>query len=409
MATPSSACPTWLVNLYSAALYLYPKSFRENYREQMLQVFIDRYQGQQKSNPAFFLLDTIGDLGVSMSEEHFSDFFKHGRIRLAIIGLCFALGFLALRPLLTASLTDGFSFVGSVDNKISDRVFQNYAGHSKNIARDLLLSDDPIAVMAGAHLLSEWQSDSFDLSKETSSDLKTPITRTLTKNTGHAIAWLTAYPSCAQNNQACDASKVLNHLKIIAPENGMTWLYHASAALERGDVSAQAIYLSKANGSAFFDDGNNALNARWLYAHAENPYKLPWWSFLASRNLKKLESSIWTFDSYVPGCKEANKSRPDVQKSCREIAKKIAQQAASSLSLKFRAYALAVKLGDSDANAMHTLLLEQQRAYGHYLYAVESKDVRGLAKAYEAERQYDYAVKIAKANKQKKYPAVYEF
>ena len=54
METPSSRCPAWLVKFYGAALYLYPKSFREDYREQMLQVFIDNYRRQQKPNSSFF-------------------------------------------------------------------------------------------------------------------------------------------------------------------------------------------------------------------------------------------------------------------------------------------------------------------------------------------------------------------
>ncbi len=77
--------------------------------------------------------------------------------------------------------------------------------------------------------------------------------------------------------------------------------------------------------------------------------------------------------------------------------------------MKLHGYALAVKLGDTDSSAMHALLEEQQRAYWHYLYSAENKDVKALAQAYEDERQYDYAAKIAEANKQKKYPDLYEF
>lgn len=409
MATPSSACPTWLVNLYSAALYLYPKSFRENYREQMLQVFIDRYQGQQKSNPTLFLLDTLSDLGGSMSQEHLFDFSNNGRIKLAMTGLFLALGILMLRPILTSILSDGFENIGNTDNKISDRVFQHYAEHEKEVAQDLLLNDNPIKVLAGARLLSEWQSASFAISKENFIDLETPITKTLAENPDNAVVWLAAYPACVENKDACDANYVLKHLRIIAPENSATWLYSAAAALERGDMDAQAAYLNQAKSSLFFDDGNNALNASWLYANVENPYALAWWSFLASKNLKKLESTVLTHDSYVAGCKEAAKSGPGIQQSCIEIAKNIALQASSSLSLRFSAYALAVRLDDADSTAMHALLEEQQRAYWHYLYSAENKDVKALAQAYQDGRQYQYAAKIAEANKQEKYPDVYEF
>ena len=411
MATPNSRCPAWLLNLYSAALYLYPKPFRENYREQMLQAFIDNFQRKQKSNPALFLFDILTDLGGSMSQEHISSFSQQGRIKLAITALFFALGFLTFRPFLISLLSDGFDSIAKMDNEITDRVFQNYAEHQREIAQSLLHNENPVKVMAGARLLSEWQSASFAISEESLIDLETPIKQTLAKNPDSAIAWLAAYPSCVQNEQACDANYVLNHLKIIAPENGMTWLYNAAAALEHGDVSAQAAYLNQANKSLLFDDGNNALNATWLYANAENPYTLPWWSFLASRNLKKLESTLLTHDSYVPGCRDAAKSRPEIQQSCLEIAKKISLQVSSSLSLRFRANTLAVKLGDSDSNsnALHTLLEEQQRAYGYYLYSIENKDIKALAKSYEDERQYVYAAKIAEAHKQKKYPYMYEF
>ena len=127
METSSSGCPVWLVKLYGTALYLYPKSFRENYREQMLQVFIDNYRRRQRSNSAVFLLDTINDLGASMSQEHVSDFSKHGRIRMAMLGLCFVLGILALRPLLTATLTDGFVFIADFDQKIDTHLYSHYA------------------------------------------------------------------------------------------------------------------------------------------------------------------------------------------------------------------------------------------------------------------------------------------
>jgi hypothetical protein len=409
MASQNSRCPSWLINLYSVALYLYPKSFQENYREQMLQAFTDNYRRKQKHNSALFLFDTLTDLGGSMSQEHLSDFSNNGRIKLAMTGLFLALGILMLRPILTSILSDGFESIGNTDNKISARVFQHYAEHEKEVAQDLLLNDNPIKVLAGARLLSEWQSAAFTISKENFIDLETPITKTLAENPDNAVVWLAAYPACVENKDACDANYVLKHLRIIAPENSATWLYSAAAALERGDMDAQAAYLNQAKSSLFFDDGNNALNASWLYADVENPYALPWWSFLASKNLKKLESTILTRDSYVPGCRKAAKSRPDVKQSCLEIAKKIALQTSSSLSLKFRAYALAVELGDSNSNAMLELLEEQQQAYGYYLYSVENKDIKALAKAYQDKRQYEYAAKIAEANKQKEYPYMYAF
>ena len=70
---------------------------------------------------------------------------------------------------------------------------------------------------------------------------------------------------------------------------------------------------------------------------------------------------------------------------------------------------MAVKLGETDSSALLELLQEQNQGYYYYWYTTENKDVAALAKAYEAERQYDFAAKMAKANKQEKYPYLYEF
>ncbi len=412
METPNSGCPTWLINVYGAVLYLYPTSFRENYREQMLQVFTDNYQRRQKTNAALFYFDTISDLGNSMSQEHFSDFSKNGRIKLAMIGVFFALGFLTLKPFLTTSLSNAFDSVANIDNKISDYVYEDHSDYGKKLAQGLLLSNDPIKTMSAATHLNAW--NQFYASEGQNSqlyDLKTPVARALEKNANNANVWLAAYPLCVVDKQTCDANKVFNHLQMIAPENGMPLLYRASEARERGDINSQEMYLNKANNRLFFDDGKNAINASWLFAYAEQPYSLPWYSFLASKNLKKLETSAWAFDSYFQGCRDAHKSSAAIQTSCREIARKIALQANSSLSLKLQTHSLAVRLGDTDAssNAMLELLQEQNSGYYHYLIINETKDMKALAKAYEQERQYEYAAKIAEANKQKQYPDIYAF
>lgn len=411
METPLSGCPAWLVKLYGTALYMYPESFRENYREQMLQLFIDNYRRRQQPNSAIFLLDTIHDLGASMSQEHFSDFSKYGRIRMAILGLFFVLGILALRPFLTTALSDGFDGLASLDDKISDRVFVNYADYSKNLALDLLQSNDPLEVMAAAGQLSEWL-QWYEMGNKNKShiDLKTPVMQTLKSSAGNADAWLTAYPLCARDESLCDAKMVLNNLQRIAPENGMTWLYHASDAHERGDADLQALYLEKANAKGFFDDGKNAMNASWHYAFAERPYSLPWYSFLASRKLTKLETTVMAFENYgVPGCRDASISTPAVQQSCREIALKIAQQPSSSISLKLAASRIAAKLGDSDAKAQNELLQVQIKAYYFYVNGTENKDIKTLAEAYAQDRQYAFFAKMATTNQQVKYPDIYEF
>lgn len=411
MPTPRAHCPAWLLAFYKAALYLYPASFQKDYRELMLQAFADNYQHQQKSSSVLFLLETIGDLGNSMSQEHFSDFLKHGRTRIAILGLCFALGFLALRPLLTESLTDGFVSLAKTDDKISEFILQDYYRHSEKIASDLLDSDDPLKVMAGAHFAREWRSEIFlGLADAKIIDLKIPVNEALEKASRNSVVWIAAYPICVQDASICDANKVLTHLRKIAPDNGMTWLYSASEARESGDVEMQEIYLKKASTTVFFDDANNALNARWYYAHAETPYKLPWYNGFASRNLSKLESSVMGFDNYsIPGCKDAEKAVASILDSCLKITKKIALQSTSSLSLKLRATLVAAKLGDTDSNARLEFLREQNSGYYYYLYTSENKDVAALADAYKQERQYVFAAEKAAANKQEKYPDAYEF
>lgn len=411
METPSSRCPAWLVKFYGAALYLYPKSFREDYREQMLQVFIDNYRRQQKPNSSVFFLETVNDLGASMSQEHFSDFSKHGRIRMAILGLCFVLGILAFRPFFTTALSDGFDGLASIDDNISDRVFVNYADYSKNLAVDLLQSDDPLEVLAAAGQLSEWmQWYEMGNKNKIHIDLITPVMQTLKSSAGNADAWLTAYPLCVRDESLCDAKMVLNSLQRVAPENGITWLYHASDAHARGNADLQALYLEKANAKEFFDDGKNAMNASWHYAFAERPYSLPWYSFFASRKLTKLETTVTAFENYgVPGCKDASKSTLAIQQSCREIAMKIARQSSSSISLKLAASNIAAKLGDSDAKAQNELLQEQIKAYYFYVYGTENKDIKMLAEAYAQDRQYAFFAKMATTNQPVKYPDIYEF
>lgn len=411
MVTPNLLRPVLLINLYTAALNLYPKSFREDYRAQMLQVFLDNYQHKQKSTSALFLFDTLTDLGGSMSQEHFSSFLQNGRIRMALAGLFLALGLLCLRPFLTSILTDGFASLARTDEKISQLIFQDSFQHSEIIATGMLRSDDPLQVMAGAYFLSEWQSESyFGIANATAADLKTPVIQALEKSSNNSITWIAAYSICLQHPSICDAKKTLQHLQIKASENGMTWLYSASEASQRGDIEAQEIYLKKANTTLFFNDANNALNTRWYNAHIKAPYKLPWYSGFASRNLSKLETSVMAFDNYsVPGCKDSEKATASIQNSCLEIAKKIALQSTSSLSLKLRAASIAAKLGDTGSSAMLELLKEQNSGYTYYLYATGKKDNAALAKAYEKEQQYHFAVAMAAANKQEKYPYIYEF
>ncbi len=411
MSSLPKICPLWLIKLYGTALYLYPKSFRENYREQMLQVFIDDYQCKQKSNSALFLFNTLSDLGGSMSQEHFSAFSQHGRIRMAIIGLCLALGLLSLRPFLTSTLTDSFTSLAKTDDKVSELVLKDYYRHSEKTAIDLLHSDDPMKIIAGARFLSEWQSESFlNAANAEAIDFKTPLNQTLDKTKNNALILIAAYPICVKNASTCNAGKVLNHLRNIAPDNGMTWLYSASEARERGDVETQNILLQRANAALFFDDANNALNARWYRAHVETPYKLPWYSGFASRNLSKLETSVMGFDNYViPGCEDLDKAAISIKNSCLTIAKKIALQSTTSLTLKLTAASMAAKLGDTDSIAMLELLKEQNSGYYYYLYATDNRDVAALAKAYENERQYAFTAEMAAVNKQEKYPDVYAF
>ena len=346
-----------------------------------------------------------------MSQEHFSDFSKYGRIRMAILGLFFVLGILAFRPFFTAALSDGFDGLASIDDKFSDRVFVNYADYNKNLAVDLLQSDDPLEVLSAAGQLSEWQQwYEMENTHKKPIDLKTPILQTLKNSTDNADIWLIAYPLCVREKSVCDAEMVLNNLQIIAPENGMTWLYLASAAHERGNADLQALYLEKANAKEFFDDGKNALNASLHYTFSKKPYSLPWYSFLASRKLTKLETTVMAFENYgIPGCKEAGKSTLAIQQSCREIAMKIARQSSSSISLKLAASNVAVKLGDSDAKAQNELLHKQIEGYYFYLYGTENKNIHELAKAYDQDRQYDYVANIVEASKNTKYPDIYQF
>lgn len=392
MAKQKSGCPIWLTKLYGTALYLYPKSFRDEYRAQMLQAFNDQYQRRRTTNPILFYLDTINDLGNSMNQEHFSAFSQHGRIRTAVIGLCLAFGLLALRPFLVNSLTDGFSLMANADREIDTRLHSDYSSHRLEISRELLLSNEPMSVITGAQTYSELRFDA-SLKMQDTTNVKERVAEALKTAANDSSVLLAAYSLCASDPGLCNAEKVLARLQVIAPENGMTWLYSAAAAIDKGDQAAQQTYLRKAENAQFFDDYRNVLNARLHAAYAKHSYELPWYSFMAQNNDVITESFVLPIENFaIPGCDKPLKSQPDIQAICGSIAKRIASQPGNSLPGKLSATSLAVKLGNGELQPELDLLRQQNNAYTE---AVLTKNIVApdeLAKAYANGRQYAFAL-----------------
>ena len=155
----------------------------------------------------------------------------------------------------------------------------------------------------------------------------------------------------------------------------------------------QKMYLSKALAAKFFDNPQNAMNARLHFFYVQKPYKLAWYSFMSKENHANAESFVWPIENYaVPGCTDTIESSPDMQILCRDIAKRIAAQPSNSLTMRLMATALAVKLGATELQPELDLLRLQNNAFSETTWKTNLVSPRELAKAYENGKQYELAV-----------------
>lgn len=273
MSLRKSNAPHWiaaLCRLYSGALWLYPRSHRERWGEDMRLAFRDRCREAARAGrgPASVVFaDLLPDLATSVGRERLDEVMEfHPMKRMLLVAMLFAL----LGLMFQARLSAAVEAVGdwwkqheaALDAQalkdheaaLAPLVEQHGGAHADVIAAQLYWAAGDGYRLRNPDLASA----QLAASEATASDAlldraDAEFAKALRANDAWAL-WLAAMsPNCPARKAVCNTGGAYERLRVVDADNGAVWLVEMQRAKDGRDTERQRTALARLAHAARFD------------------------------------------------------------------------------------------------------------------------------------------------------------
>ncbi|MEO8002118.1 MAG: hypothetical protein ABI644_09580 [Arenimonas sp.] len=365
-----------ILTAYAVVLRCYPRAYREQFGELMLQAVKDelRYSRQQTTNQIAFTL--IKDVGLSLPREHYAFESQQGFARKSFLLLLVLLTglFLAREPLQQITTASIEAFV-NIPNSIQRMHEEKYSENLHTAAQEMLHSQDPNSVVAGATILvdMDW------LHKMTSADrdsIHVELERALISGANDPAVLFNAMRICGNEPDICNVQRLLSKTRTLYPQNAMTWLRHAAVAKQQGNTTQQLAYLEQALTATSYRNYGEINHLKQIEQIQNKAFVMPWYfnffgktSQFSSENLAML-LTIHSNINTMPSCEsDLQVKTSEVLITCQKIALKLLENQSLDFGQRYVALALTKQSGDTRWLA----LAEQDDEMYKQLYSLPSE------------------------------------
>ena len=376
MKANSSIVLKAILATYRLVLRCYPRAYQEQYAELMLQAAKDqlRYSKQHTVNQITFSL--FKDISLSLPREHYAFESQQGFARKSFLLLLVLLtGLFVAREPLQQITTTSIEAVANTPESIQNLRYKEYSEYYRIASNEMLHSQDPGTVIAGADRLLEF--NTFDDMPRTEAEtISRELARAIASGANDPAVLFNAHRVCANNPTICNAQPLLTKMRSLHPQNAMTWLRHAAHAKEQANNSQQLAYLEQALEAKHYRNYWEINKLKQIEQMQRKPFAMPWYLKLSDKTsqFSPVELAIYlTIHSNVstfPSCEyNLQINTPEVQIACQKMALKLLENQSLDFGQRYFALGLTKKSGDTRWLA----LAEQDHEMYKALYSLPSE------------------------------------
>ena len=326
MKANSSIVLKAILATYRLVLRCYPRAYQEQYAELMLQAAKDQlcYSKQHTVNQITFSL--FKDISLSLPREHYAFESQQGFARKSFLLLLVLLtGLFVAREPLQQITTTSIEAVANTPESIQNLRYKEYSEYYRIASNEMLHSQDPGTVIAGADRLLEF--NTFDDMPRTEAEtISRELARAIASGANDPAVLFNAHRVCANNPTICNAQPLLTKMRSLHPQNAMTWLRHAAHAKEQANNSQQLAYLEQALEAKHYRNYWEINKLKQIEQMQRKPFALSWYLKVFSNKwqLRPEDTAAylalsWTYP--MPSCEKSFPAQtPEIQTACQKIA-----------------------------------------------------------------------------------------